>query len=303
MYLVNMSSAGVVWISSLTIPETFAPMFLRSRDQAMRTETGDNSDITRQERFRKPLNDIVSLVPPTMGSILVYSYDSDHVIDTAVTEKLASEPILLLMSMYISLVCGLLCAVFFSFPVVIGDRYGWDHTNIGITFCSVLIWVAPALRITARLEAINASKGSEVTREERLPGMLLGGPFVPLSLFIFGWTSPPYDPPQGAWGLGPSQHRPPFRIRDGPRLLLGQRVPHRGVLTNRHPLGTWRGDGDVYHLYVPHMSNPGGAAGGGGGKAASLLSGVALMMAIPFCVAPLCGAKTGEFQAGSLPFM
>ncbi|RSH80819.1 hypothetical protein EHS25_006988 [Saitozyma podzolica] len=207
-------------------------MFLRSRDQAMRAETGDSSDITRQERFRKPLNDIVS-VSSCRRPWVQYSCTRKTPIMslTAVTEKLASEPILLLMSIYISLVCGLLCAVFFSFPVVIGDRYGWDHTNIGITFCSVPIWVAPALRITTRLEAINASKGSEVTREERLPGMLLGGPFVPLSLFIFGWTSPPYDPPQGAWGLGPFQHRPPFRIRDGPRLLLGQRVPHRGVLT------------------------------------------------------------------------
>ncbi|OCF72400.1 membrane transporter [Kwoniella mangroviensis CBS 8886] len=192
LYWVNMISAGVVWAASLFIPETFAPALLKKRAKKYRQDFCDDTYVTEQELFRKPLNEIVieTLIRPF--------------------EMLATEPILLLMSLYISLVYGLLYAFFFAFPVVFGEDYGWDDAKTGLTFIPVFFGVGLALFVTPWLEKKYSAKGDQVTPEDRLPGMLIGGPFVPISLFIFGWTAPPYVAPGGGSWVGPCSAGIPF---------------------------------------------------------------------------------------------
>lgn len=125
---------------------------------------------------------------------------------------LATEPILLCMSLYISLVYGLLYAFFFSFPVVFNEDYGWDDAKTGLTFIPVFIGVGLALFVTPWLEKKYINKGDKAEPEDRLPGMLIGGPFVPISLFIFGWTSPPYVTPGGGSWVGPVSAGIPFGL-------------------------------------------------------------------------------------------
>ncbi|OBZ70128.1 hypothetical protein A0H81_09818 [Grifola frondosa] len=98
--------------------------------------------------------------------------------------------LLLLMSLYIALIYGLLYAFFFSFPVVFGEDYRW---NDGMDY----------LR---RAE----EKGGRADPEDRLVGMMIGCWFVPISLFIFGWTSPPAVLPGGGNWVGPCSSGIPF---------------------------------------------------------------------------------------------
>lgn len=125
-----------------------------------------------------------------------------------------TEPILLLMSLYIALIYGLLYAFFFSYPVVFGEYYGWNDGMVGLTFCSVLIGVALAICVTPRIERDYlrraAEKGGRADPEDRLPGMMIGCWFVPVSLFIFGWTSPPAVLPGGGNWVGPVSSGVPF---------------------------------------------------------------------------------------------
>ena len=97
LYWVNMIFAGVVyvptifqvgftmltgrWLFTLAVPETFAPIILKKRAQALRKETNDGSYCTEQEIHRRPLSEIVveTLVRPF--------------------QMLVTEPILLLMSL------------------------------------------------------------------------------------------------------------------------------------------------------------------------------------------------------------
>ncbi|GFZ48481.1 Polyamine transporter 2 [Saitozyma sp. JCM 24511] len=265
LYWVNMISAGVVWLFALTIPETFSPVLLKRRARAMRAETGDDRYVTEQELFRKPLSEIVveTLIRPF--------------------QMLVEEPILLLMSLYISLVYGLLYAFFFSFPVVFGDYYGWDDAKIGITFCSVLIGVGLALCVTPMLEAKYAAKGTTVTPEDRLPGMLLGGPFVPISLFIFGWTSPPYVEPHGASWVGPVSAGIPFGfgmvlVYFSANAYLIEAFPAYVASALAAKTVVRSAAGAAMPLFITQMFH-----GLGNGGAASLLGGVAIIMAmIPF---------------------
>ncbi|KAI1795035.1 MFS general substrate transporter [Ganoderma leucocontextum] len=193
---VNMIFAGVVCVFTVTIPETYAPALLRQRAERLRMETGDTTITTEQELFKASLSEIIT-------ETLLRPF-----------QMILTEPILLLMSLYIALIYGLLYAFFFSFPVVFGENYRWNDGMVGLTFCSVLIGLALALFVTPRIERDYlkraAAKGGHADPEDRLVGMMLGCWFVPVSLFIFGWTSPPVVMPGGGNWVGPAASGIPF---------------------------------------------------------------------------------------------
>jgi len=196
MIWVNMIFAGVITIFCCTIPETFAPVLLKRRAARLRKETGNPNITTEQELFKRELSEIVveTLIRPF--------------------QMLATEPILLLMSLYIALIYGLLYAFFFSFPVVFAEAYGFDDGHAGLTFSSVLIGLAIALFVTPQVEKNYqkraAAKGGRADPEDRLVGMMIGCWFVPVSMFIFGWTSPPTVMPGGGNWVGPVSSGIPF---------------------------------------------------------------------------------------------
>ncbi len=75
-------------------------------------------------------------------------------------------------------------------------------------FCSVFIGLGIALCITPLLEKSYLKqaekKGGRAEPEDRLLGSMIGAPFVPIALFIFGWTSPPAVMPGGGNWVGPA---------------------------------------------------------------------------------------------------
>ncbi|KAI0075274.1 MFS general substrate transporter [Panus rudis PR-1116 ss-1] len=196
IFWVNMIFAGVVALSTILIPETYAPVILKRRAAKLRAETGDPNIVTEQEMFKASLSHILqeTLVRPFA--------------------MLATEPILLLLSLYISLIYGLLYAYFFSFPVTFLEGYHWNDGQTGLAFISVWIGLGLALLVTPNLEkrylAAARAKGGKADPEDRLPGMMLGSLFIPVSLFIFGWTSPPVVMPGGGNWVGPVSSGIPF---------------------------------------------------------------------------------------------
>ena len=142
----------------------------------------------------------------------------------APADMLLTEPILLFVSLYIAIIYGLLYAYFFSFPVVFGEGYGWNDGLVGLSFCPILIGVALALAFMPVLEQMFhkqvEKKGGKADPEDRLPGMMIAAPWIPICmcssllpadprltnyivLFIFAWTSPPIVHPGGGNWVGP----------------------------------------------------------------------------------------------------
>ncbi|EIN07314.1 MFS general substrate transporter [Punctularia strigosozonata HHB-11173 SS5] len=266
---VNMIFAGVVACFIMTIPETFAPVLLRKRAARLREETGDTSYTTEQEMFQASFGQILTetLIRPFQMTV--------------------TEPILLLMSLFIALIYGLLYAFFFSFPVVFGEDYAWDDGHVGLTFCSVLIGLAIALLVTPQLEKNYAkraaAKGGRADPEDRLIGMMIGGPFVPISLFIFGWTSPPYVQPGGGNWVGPVSSGIPFGfgmviIYFSANAYLIDAFPGYVASALAAKTVIRSGAGAAMPLFITQMYH-----GLGNGWAASLLAFVSLaMIPIPF---------------------
>ncbi|VDC06564.1 unnamed protein product [Peniophora sp. CBMAI 1063] len=193
---VNMIFAGVMSVFLSFIPETYAPVILKRRARKLREETGSDNYVTEQELFPRPFSDLLieTLIRP-FGMLI-------------------TEPVLLLMSLYIAMIYGLLYAFFFSFPVVFGEDYGWNDGLVGLSFCPILIGVALALFVTPWLEKKYLEqarkKGGKADPEDRLLGMMISAPWIPISLFIFAWTSPPIVPPGGGHWVGPVSAGIPF---------------------------------------------------------------------------------------------
>lgn len=86
--------AGVMLFFKASIPETFAPTILKRRAARLRKETGDETICTEQEVYKVAF--------------------SDMLMDTLIRPfaMLVTEPILLLLSLYIALIYGLLVSIF-----------------------------------------------------------------------------------------------------------------------------------------------------------------------------------------------
>ncbi|KAA1474418.1 MFS general substrate transporter [Dentipellis sp. KUC8613] len=193
---INMIFSGVMTFFMFFVPETYAPVLLKRRAKKMREETGDPTYVTEQEIFLRPFSDLLieTLIRPF--------------------EMLVTEPILLLVSMYVAMVYALLYGFFFSFPIIFGEGYGFNDGLVGLTFISVLVGVFFALAVTPKLEKMYlkqaALKGGRADPEDRLPGMMISAPIIPIALFIFGWTSPPIVEPIGGRWIGPCLSGLPF---------------------------------------------------------------------------------------------
>ncbi|KAJ7062878.1 MFS general substrate transporter [Mycena amicta] len=266
---VNMMFAGLVLLLCATIPETFAPVILRKRAARLRAESGRDDIVTEQELFKASFSQILT-------ETLVRPF-----------QMIMTEPILLLMSLYIALIYGLLYAFFFSFPVVFGEDYSFSDGLVGLTFCPVLIGLGLALLVTPCLERdyLNraAAKGGRADPEDRLVGMMLAGPLVPISLFIFGWTSPPYVAPGGSNWVGPASAGVPFGfgmviIYFSANAYLIDAFPGYVASALAAKTVIRSGAGAAMPLFIVQMYH-----GLGNGWAASLLGFVSLVMVpIPF---------------------
>ncbi|TFK56897.1 MFS general substrate transporter [Heliocybe sulcata] len=276
LFWVNMIFAGVCAVLVTFMPETYAPVLLKKRAARMREEQGRDNIVTEQELFPRPFSEVLieTLVRPF--------------------QMLVTEPILLLMSLYISIIYGLLYAFFFSFPVVFGEGYHFNDGIVGVTFCSVLIGLALALLVTPRLEKFYSKKveegGGKADPEARLPGMMLGAFFVPISLFIFGWTAPPYVMPGGANWVGPCISGIPFGfgmvvIYFAANAYLIDAFPAYVASALAAKVVVRSGMGAAMPLFMTQMFH-----GLGNGWAASLLA----FLALAICPIPFLFYKYGK---------
>lgn len=109
---------------------------------------------------------------------------------------LLSELIVFLMTMYMSVVYGLLYMFFFAYPIVIQDGKGWSASKTGVTFLPLGFGVvlasaiAPFINTDYNKRAQKYRDRGELPPPElRLIPMMFGCWFVPAGLFAFAWSS------------------------------------------------------------------------------------------------------------------
>ncbi|KAG4432897.1 hypothetical protein IFR05_011615 [Cadophora sp. M221] len=178
LYWIQLIMAGVVWVLiSFTVPETYAPTILAARAKKMRAETGSNDHITEQDLDLRPFSERMSI-------FLFRPF-----------QLLFLEPIVLLLSLYMSVLYGLLYMFFVAFPIVYQEGKGYSAGITGLMFIPLAIGVvasaccAPIVN-KHYLTLYNKHNGSPPA-EARLIPMMVSCWCIPIGLFIFAWSSYP----------------------------------------------------------------------------------------------------------------
>jgi multidrug resistance protein len=172
--------SGALWIiGSILVPETYAPVLLRKRAERLSKLSGkvyrsrlviDQGHVTVREAF------VTALKRPWI--LLFY------------------EPIVLLLSIYMSIVYGTLYMLFAAFPIVFQQERGWNEGVGGLSFLGVLVGMLIAFTVSSfdnkRYVRVAKKHGGFAPPETRLPVTILGGIAIPIGLFWFAWTSYPW---------------------------------------------------------------------------------------------------------------
>lgn len=169
---------GVLWIiGTFLIPETYAPVLLRRRAQKLSKITG--------QVYR-------SRVDAEQGKVT-----AAHAFKTSLSRPwilLFTEPIVLLLSIYMAIIYGTLYMLFAAYPIVYQQTRGWSQGIGGLAFIGVMIGMfgAIAYAIWDNKRYIRAGEKDPsgfAPPEARLPVCMVGGVAIPIGLFWFAWTN------------------------------------------------------------------------------------------------------------------
>lgn len=172
--------AAVFYVVLLVlVPETHANTLLKRRAKKLRKQTGD-------EKYRA----ISELKIRTLQQVAKDSLLRPFV--------LLSELIVFLITLYMSVIYGLLYMFFFAYPIVYMEGKGWSASKTGIMFIPIGVGVLAA---TAVAPLVNKDynkraqkyrdRGEIPPAELRLIPMMIACWFIPASLFSFAWSSYP----------------------------------------------------------------------------------------------------------------
>ncbi|RMZ81317.1 hypothetical protein DV737_g2604, partial [Chaetothyriales sp. CBS 132003] len=124
LYWIQLILAGVAFaLLTLTLPETYTPILLSRRAKKMRKDTGDSRYTTEKELDPRPFRQQlwIFLMRPL--------------------QLLFLEPIVLFISLYMSVLYGLLYMFFVAYPIVYQEGKGWSAGSTGLMFIPMAIGV------------------------------------------------------------------------------------------------------------------------------------------------------------------
>ncbi|KAL9117259.1 MAG: hypothetical protein Q9187_006205 [Circinaria calcarea] len=175
-YSISIVDAVILFVGFFLLPETYSPKLLQIKANRLRKLTGNKKLHTVFEHPERSRSNMVkrSLYRPF--------------------KLLSTQPIVQVLAIHLAFLYGLIYLVLSTFPPLWEQRYnesigigGLNYLSLGIGF---LIGAQLSAnfndRIYKRLKAKNDGVGLP---EFRVPLMFLGSAFVPIGLFIYGWTA------------------------------------------------------------------------------------------------------------------
>ncbi|THV03329.1 MFS polyamine transporter [Dendrothele bispora CBS 962.96] len=160
----------------LLMPETYGPVILQKKAQRLRKAdpVANKNLIAEHEKqdwsFRNTLHR--TIYRPFI--------------------MLSKEPILVLVTIYLSVVYGVLYALFEAFPVIFIETRGFTLSQNGLIFIGVGIGTTIGaiinFRFSQRVSDISDKWRGFPPAEMRLYGAMLGGPILVIGSFWLGWT-------------------------------------------------------------------------------------------------------------------
>jgi len=165
-------------IGYLVIPETSASKILQTKAKKLRYETKNWALHAKADES------------PVNAKTLIFVYLVRPFI------MIFQEPILALVTAYMSFIYGILYLFFESFPISFQEERGWNAGVGSLPFASFIVGIAMGTGLIAYSTRTNFTRAFEKhgrpIPEERLPPMIVGAAALPIGLFWFAWTSDPH---------------------------------------------------------------------------------------------------------------
>ena len=193
LYWIQLILSGAVWfLITFTVPETYAPTLLARRAKKLRASTGDDKFVTEVDIDLRPLSERlrIFLLRPL--------------------QLLFLEPIVFFISVYMSVLYGLLYMFFIAYPIIYQEGKGYSSSITGLMFIPIAIGVLLSAMCAPLVNKHYLSQcrkyDGKPPAEVRLVPMMVSCWFIPVGLFIFAWTSYPrvhwLGPAMGGFPVG-----------------------------------------------------------------------------------------------------
>ncbi|EHK41227.1 hypothetical protein TRIATDRAFT_130396 [Trichoderma atroviride IMI 206040] len=193
LYWIQLILSGAVYVLiTFTVPETYAPTILARRAKKLRKETGDESYVTEQDIDEKTMGERIKV-------FMIRPF-----------QLLFRELIVLLISLYMSVLYGLLYMFFVAFPIVYQEGKGYTAGITGLMFIPLALGVVMSAFLSPLVNKhylkMCAKYNGKPPAEIRLIPMMFSCWFIPIGMFIFAWTSYTdldwVGPAFGGWPVG-----------------------------------------------------------------------------------------------------
>jgi hypothetical protein len=171
------AASGPTWIVLMfTFPETYAPVLLQRRAKKLTTETGKIHQVAGMAP--KPIVQQLRVGALRPWIMLIY------------------EPIVTLLSLFLSVVHGTLFLLFAAYPIVFQQVRGWPQGIASLPFLAIILGIMISLVYVAfvdqkRYANVVRKYNGAAPPEARLPPAMLGAAALPIGLFWFAWTNAP----------------------------------------------------------------------------------------------------------------
>ncbi|KAK6068699.1 major facilitator superfamily transporter [Seiridium cupressi] len=163
-------------VLTVTFPETYAPVLLKRRAEQLTKITGKVHVVDGVEAKSIGTQLRVGALRPWV--ILIY------------------EPIVTLLSLFLSVVHGTLFLLFAAYPIVYQQVRGWPQGIASLPFLAIALGIVISLFYVALFDQKRYAKLVDkyqgmVPPEARLPPAMLGSVALPIGLFWFAWSNDP----------------------------------------------------------------------------------------------------------------
>lgn len=156
------------------LPETYPPIILVNKAKELRRSTKNWGIHAKQEEIEVDFKELLTRNVSRPIRILF------------------TEPIVLLVSLYMSFIYGLLYLFLTAYALVFQDRYGFNEGVSGLPYFGMVVGEVIAFLVVVTQNPAYARKlkaNSNVPVPEwRLPIAIIGGVLFASGLFWFGWT-------------------------------------------------------------------------------------------------------------------
>lgn len=160
-----------------TVAETSAPIIHQKKAARLRLETGNWALHAKKDE------------DPVNAKAMFVKYGLKP------AKMIIAEPILVIFTIYMSLMYGILYLCFFAYPISFEYDRGMISGVAALPFLGIFIGVLLACALMAAETVYvfqpKLQKAKKLIPEERLPPMMAGSIIIVIGLFWFSWTSYP----------------------------------------------------------------------------------------------------------------